>query len=70
MTPKNLTRRSLLLQRLGDLAIALFQFLEQPHVLDGDDRLVGEGFEQLDLRRGEGTHLGATRDQRPMSSPC
>ena len=29
------------------------QFLEQPHVLDGDDRLVGEGLEQLDLLVGE-----------------
>ena len=39
---------------------ALLEFLEQPHVLDGDHRLVGEGFEELDLRRGEGAHLGAT----------
>ena len=46
------------------------EFLEQPHVFDGDHRLVGEGFEQLDLRRGEGTHLDATRVQVPMSSPC
>ena len=56
MTPKNFTRGSLLLQRL-------FEFLEQPHVLDGDHGLVGEGFQQLDLRRGEGAHLGATCDQ-------
>ena len=49
---------------------AFLEFLEQPHVLDGDDGLVGEGFEQLDLRRGEGAHFGATRDQCPMSSPC
>ena len=27
--------------------------LEQPHVLDGDDRLVGEGLRQLDLPVGE-----------------
>ena len=40
-----------------------FEFLEQPHVLDGDHGLIGEGFEQLDLRRGEGAHLGATCDQ-------
>ncbi len=33
------------------------QFLEQPHVLDGDDRLVGEGGHQLDLLVGEGPHL-------------
>ena len=50
---QNFARRSLLLQRF-------LEFLEQPHVLDGDHRLVGEGFEQLDLRRGEGAHLGAT----------
>ena len=56
MTPKNFARRRLLLQRF-------LEFLEQPHVLDGDHGLVGEGFEQLDLRRGEGAHLGATRDQ-------
>ena len=53
---QDLTRRSLLLQRF-------LEFLEQPHVLDGDHRLVGEGFEELDLRRGEGAHLGATCDQ-------
>ena len=39
------------------------EFLEQPHVLDGDDRLIGEGFKKFDLRRGEGAHLGATCDQ-------
>ena len=53
---QDLARRRLLLQRL-------LEFLEQPHVLDGDHRLVGEGFKKLDLRRGEGAHLGATRDQ-------
>ena len=42
----------------------LLEFVEQPHVLDGDDRLVGEGFEEFDLRRSEWAHLGATRDQR------
>ena len=39
------------------------EFVEQPHVLNSDHRLIGEGFEQLDLRRGEGAHLGATRGQ-------
>ena len=42
---------------------SLIQFFEQADVLDGDHRLVGEGFEELDLRRGEGAHLGATRVQ-------
>ena len=45
------------------------EFLEQPHVLDRDHRLVGEGFKQLDLRRGEGTHLDATRRQYSNEFP-
>ena len=45
------------------------EFLEQPHILDGDHRLVGEGFEQLDLRRGEGAHFGATCDQQSNEFP-
>ena len=32
---------------------ASVELLEQPHVLDRDDRLIGEGFEQLDLLFGE-----------------
>src|SRR5262249_13178968 len=39
---QDFTRGSLLLQRL-------FEFLEQSHVLDGNRRLVGEGFEKRDL---------------------
>ena len=35
--------------------------MEQPHVFEGDDRLIGESFEELDLRRGEGAHLGDVR---------
>src|SRR4030095_1039008 len=53
---KNLACRGLLLQRLGE-------FLEQPHVLNRNDGVVGEGFEQLDLRWGEGAHFDATRGQ-------
>ncbi|MGC2080348.1 MAG: hypothetical protein WA728_30910 [Xanthobacteraceae bacterium] len=36
----------LLLQRFA-------QFIQQPRVLDGDGRLVGEGFYKLDLLVGE-----------------
>ena len=32
---------------------SVLEFLEQAHVLDGDDRLVGEGFQELDLCWGE-----------------
>ena len=46
---KNFAGRGLLLQRLGKIAVALLQFFEQPHVLDGDHRLVGEGFQQRNL---------------------
>ena len=60
---QDFTRRRLLLQRL-------LEFLKQADVFDGDHRLVGESLKQLDLRRGEGTHLDATRVSAPMSSPC
>ena len=38
-----------MLQRLAQFRVALLQFFEQPHVLDGDDRLIGESFEESDL---------------------
>ena len=59
---QDLTRRRLLLQRL-------FELIEKPHVLDGNDRLVGEGLQQLDLRRGEGAYFGATCDPVPNKFP-
>ena len=59
---QDFTRRRLLLQRL-------LEFLEQPHVLDGDHGLVGEGFKELDLRRGEGAHLDATCGQHSNEFP-
>ena len=46
---QDLPRRRLLLERLRQLAVARLQLPEQPHVLDGDDRLVGEGLEQRHL---------------------
>src|SRR5262245_15010548 len=36
---QNLTRCGLLLERFGDFPIALFEFVEQPDVFYGDDRL-------------------------------
>ena len=41
--------RRLLLERLGELAVARLELLEQADVLDRDHRLGGEGLEQLDL---------------------
>ena len=37
------------LDGFNQLARAFLQFLEQPHVLDGDHRLVGESFEKSNL---------------------
>src|SRR3990170_4794321 len=50
---EHLTGGRLLIQRLGKVTIALLQFFEQPHVLDGDDGLIGESFEKSDLLIGE-----------------
>ena len=46
---------------VGQLAVARLQLREQPHVLDRDDRLVGEGLEQRDLLVGEAAGLSARR---------
>src|SRR5262249_49368586 len=43
----------------GQVRVAGLEFLEQTHVLDGDDGLVGEGLQQLDLLVGERSHLAA-----------
>ena len=40
------------------------QLVEQPRVLDGDDRLGGEVLDQLDLLVGERPHLLAVDDDR------
>src|SRR6266540_2821453 len=53
----------LLLQRLGQVAVARLELLEQAHVLDGDDGLVGEGLEEGNLRLGKGAHLGTQNGQ-------
>src|SRR5262245_21512585 len=57
------TRRRLLLQRL-------LEFLEQPHVLDGDHRLIGEGFENFDLRIREWSNFRATNRNCADSNPA
>ena len=49
----NLPERAQLLDRTGELGGARLHLVEQPHVLDRDHRLVGEGLDQLDLLIGE-----------------
>ena len=41
--PQDFGGRRLLLQSLGEIAVARLQFFEQAHVLHGDHRLVGKG---------------------------
>ena len=45
--------RGLLLERLAQLRGPRLDLVEQPHVLDRDHRLVGEGGDELDLLVGE-----------------
>ena len=56
---EHLGRCRLMLQRLAQFCVALLDLLEQPHVLDGDHGLIGEGFEQRDLFVGERADLRA-----------
>ena len=43
---EHLGRCRLMLQGLAQFRVALLQFFEQPHVLDGDHGLIGKGFEK------------------------
>ena len=49
--------------RFLELAALVLDFIEQPHVLDGDRRLVGEGGHQLDLLVRERANLQARQCQ-------
>ena len=60
---KDFARRRLLLQRF-------LEFVEQPHVLDGDDRLVGEGLKSLICAGVKGRTSMRRAFSVPMSSPC
>ena len=66
---QDLAGRRLLLQRLGEVAVARLQLLEQADVLDRDHRLVGEGLEQLDLPVGNGSGLGPRTVIAPIGTP-
>ena len=46
---QHLRGRGLLFQRLAQLLRSFLHVVEQPHVLDGDHRLVGEGLNQFNL---------------------
>ena len=46
---------------LRERLVPLLKFHEQPHVLDGDDSLIGEGLQQRDLRARERNCVPATQ---------
>ena len=47
----------MLFERFGEVARPRLHLLEQTRVLDGDNGLVGEGLEQLDLPIGKWARL-------------
>src|SRR5690242_4818072 len=61
---KDLRRRRLLFERFGQLTIALIEFFEEPHVLDGDYRLVGEGLQERNLTLRESSDNVASEVDR------
>ena len=64
--PQHIRRRRLLLQRFGKLPRALLLGLKQPHVLDRDHCLVGEGGDQFDLLFGERPYGSALQVNMPI----
>ena len=62
---EHLGRCRLMLQGLAQFSVALAEFLEQAHVLNGDHRLVGEGFEKRDLLIGKWSNLLSTNYNYP-----
>ena len=61
--PEDLARCGLLLERFGQITVPRLQLLEQAHVLDGDDCLIGERRHEIDLLLGEGTDFAPPHDQ-------
>ena len=55
-----------------ELAALGLDLLEQPHVLDRDHGLIGEGLEQFDLLGGERLHVRAAQadDARALCRPA
>ena len=61
---EDVAHRRLTLKRFHKVAISHLRLVEKPHVLDRDHRLIGKGFEQLDLPIAERPHLRAPDHQR------
>ena len=59
----------LLLEGLGELAVARLQVADEAGVLDGDQRLIGERLQELDVAVGEWLWLGAPGDDASDGMP-
>ena len=55
-------------KRLLEVAGARLHLVEQAHVLDRDDGLVGEGLHELDLARREGARLAPHQREHAFDS--
>ena len=66
---EHLGRCRLMLQGFAQFCVALLEFFEQPDVLDGDDGLVGEGFEQRDLLVRKGRTSVRRIKMAPIATP-
>src|ERR1044072_6677046 len=67
--PQDLPPSRLLLQRSRKLVSTRLQLREQAHVLDGDDRLVGEGLEESDLTLRKRSVFGAIHGEGADGAP-
>src|SRR5262245_21965236 len=68
---QDLTRCCLLFQSLTHLSVSLgqrtiflLQLCEQPHILNGDDGLVGKDLQELDLLVRKSPHLLPAKEER------
>src|SRR5215831_4076601 len=59
---EHLRRCGLMLQRFTQFCVALLDLLEQPNILDGNDRLVRKGFQKFNLSIRERTYLSSPDD--------
>ncbi len=58
-------RRRLLVERHAEIAVLCLHFLEQPHILNGDHRLVGEGGQQFDALGAERPCFNSAHAENP-----
>ena len=66
---EHLGRRCLMLQGFAQFCVAFLEFFEQPDVLDGDDGLIGKGFEKSDLLLRERTNFRSANHDRADRHP-